>query len=111
MKKSMRESIWEWLCRNIEPGTLLPWWAIAARAVIFPLDTLFWQMSKTRGYQFRENVWLIGGVKYSDQMFRALSRANGELFRAERTGDVVQFTHIGVTAVPITAPAARWYQF
>jgi hypothetical protein len=94
MKKSMRESIWEWLCRNIEPGTLLPWWGIAAKAALFPIEFLFWQMSKTRGYQFRENVWVIGGVKYSDQMLRALSRADEELFRATRIGDVVHLTHI-----------------
>lgn len=44
----MREAIWVWVLRGRQEGTLLPWWAMFLRVVLFPLETLYWALSKRR---------------------------------------------------------------
>ena len=59
----MRNTIWNAVRSKVPEGMILPWWALTARAVLFPLDFLFWRMSQTRGYQWQNDTWLIDGVR------------------------------------------------
>jgi hypothetical protein len=75
-------------------GDFLPRWARVLRAILFPLDPLFWVMSRTRGYQWDQDVWIIEGVKYSGPSMRLLAEAQGEIFRAIRSGNVIHITRV-----------------
>ncbi len=85
----MRKAIWPLLRSRIPEGQILPTWAIALRAVLFPLEFFHWYMTRARGYQFESDTWLIHGVRYSDRALHRLSKSNGEIYRINRTGDVV----------------------
>lgn len=90
----MRDRLWT-LARSAKPaGTILPWWLMAIRAILFPLDFFYWRMSLTRGYQLRTDTWIIHGVKYADQVFCLFSDAEGETYRIWRTGDVITLERI-----------------
>ena len=90
----MRNTIWNAVRSNVPEGMILPWWALAARAVLFPLDFLFWRMSQTRGYQWQNDTWLIGGVTYSADALRRLAKAQGETYRVTRTGETVTIERV-----------------
>ena len=92
--KKARDWVWEKAMSRVLWGELLPLWAKIVRAILFPLDTLFWNMSRSRGYQWDKDVWIIDGVKYSGPSMRLLSDAQGEIFRAIRSGDVVHVTRV-----------------
>jgi hypothetical protein len=68
---------------------ILPWWALTMRAMLFPLDFFYRRMSRTRGYQWENDTWLIEGVTYSGAALRWLSKAQGETYRVTRTGETV----------------------
>jgi hypothetical protein len=89
MEDYMRNTIWRWFVRNVPEGMVLPWWALVIRSVLFPLDFFFWRMSKTRGYQWQTDTWLIEGVTYSAEALRCLSEAQGEIYRVNRIGKTV----------------------
>lgn len=99
----MRDSIWRWFRHFYVEGELLPPWMVIIRAALFPLDTLYWKLSKARGYQLESDTWLIHGVRYSDEALRLLARSVGEIYRIERTADVVtlyRIKHGGYTNPP-----------
>jgi len=85
----MRDMIWNAARSKVPEGMILPWWALAVRAVLYPLDFLFWRMSRTRGYQCENDTWLIEGVTYSAKALRWMARAQGEVYRVTRTGETV----------------------
>jgi hypothetical protein len=89
----MREIIWRKATSRLEQGRLLPWWALCIRCILHPIDFLYWKLSKTRGYQPESDTWLIYGVKYSDMFFRLFSRADGEVYRVTRKGDLITLEH------------------
>lgn len=68
---------------------MLPQWVIALRFVLFPLDSLYWRLSKSRGYQPASDTWLIEGIRVSGRAMRMLSRAQGETYRITRTGETL----------------------
>lgn len=90
----MREAIWNWVRSGIPEGTILPWWALTVRAVLYPLDFLYWRMSKNRGYQYERDCWLIDGVTYSGEALRWLAKAQGETYRVTRTGETVTLERV-----------------
>lgn len=90
----MRNTIWNAVCSKLPEGMILPWWALAARAVLFPLDFLFWRMSQTRGYQRQSDTWLIEGVTYSGRALRLFAQAQGETYRVTRTGETVTLERV-----------------
>jgi len=47
----MRNKIWNAVRSKVPVGMILPWWALVARAILYPLDFFYWRMSQTRGYQ------------------------------------------------------------
>lgn len=85
----MRKVIWNWLREKTPEGAILPWWALAIRAALFPIDFFYLRMSRKSGYQWESDIWLIEGIRYSGVALRCLSQADGEIYRIRRTGDVV----------------------
>ena len=94
VKGHMRDVIWNAVRSKVTEGMILPWWALAVRAVLYPLDFLFWRMSRTRGYQWQSDTWLIEGVTYSGTALRHLAAAQGETYRVYRTGETVTLERV-----------------
>ena len=94
MIRGMRKTIWLRVVKNVPEGSLLPWWALAARAVLYPLDFLFWYLSTVPGYHPATDTWLIEGVRYSGAAMRGLAQAQGETYRVTRSGDVVTLERV-----------------
>jgi len=90
----MRNAIWEFCCSRIPEGMILPWWALAIRAVLFPLDFFYWRMSLTRGYQWQSDTWLIEGVTYSGRALRIFAKAQGQTYLVTRSGSVVTLERV-----------------
>jgi hypothetical protein len=90
----MRNEIWNAVRSKVPEGMILPWWALTTRAVLFPLDFLFWRMSHARGYQWQNDTWLIEGVTYSGAALRRLAGAQGEMYRVTRTGETVTLERV-----------------
>ena len=72
----------------------MPWWALTVRAALFPIDFLYWRLSKYRGYQWESDTWLIYGVRYSAEALHWLARAQGETYRVTRTGETVTLERV-----------------
>jgi hypothetical protein len=94
LENEMREAIWNWTRAGLPAGSILPWWALAVRAVLYPLDFLFWRMSKARGYCWETDTWNIWGVTYSSEALHMLAKAQGETYRVTRTGEVVTLERV-----------------
>jgi hypothetical protein len=62
--------------------------------MLYPVDFLFWRLSKTRGYQPESDTWLIGGLRYSSRALDLLAQAQGETYRVTRSGDTVIFEKV-----------------
>ena len=75
---------------------VLPTWALCVRAVLFPLDFFYWRMSKTRGYQWENNTWIINGIRYSEGFFYMLAMAHGEAYRVTRTGETITLERLDI---------------
>ena len=90
----MREAIWNWTRAKLPEGMILPWWALTVRAALYPLDFLFWRMSKTRGYHWETDTWTIWGVTYSSEALHRLAKAQGETYRVTRTGETVTLERV-----------------
>ena len=84
-----RERIWRFARRKHPEGQILTPWLIAVRWVLFPLDTFYWKMSRTRGYNWDRDEWIINGVHYSGAAMRQLANSHGEVYRIERVGSTV----------------------
>lgn len=95
----MRDMIWNAVRSKVPEGMILPWWALIVRAVLYPLDFLFWRMSQARGYQWQNDTWLIDGVTYSRTALSWLAKAQGETYRVTRTGETVTLERVHNAAV------------
>lgn len=90
----MRDALWRWLLAGLPEGALLPRWALVARAVLFPLDTFYWHMHRSRGYRLENDTWVIRGVTFSGLALYWLAQAQGETYRVTRTGDTVTLERV-----------------
>ena len=90
----MRNKMWNVVRSKVPEGMILPWWALAVRAILYPLDFFYWRMGQTRGYQWQSDTWLIEGVTYSSTALRYLAQAQGETFRVARTGETVTLERV-----------------
>ena len=90
----MRNKIWNVVRSKVPEGMILPWWALAVRAILYPLDFFYWRMGQTRGYQWQSDTWMIEGVTYSSTALRYLAQAQGETFRVARTGETVTLERV-----------------
>ena len=77
----MRTKIWKFVTRKQPEGAVLPGWLLIVRYVLYPADTFYWRMSKTRGYQPLTDTWNIHGVLYTETALRNLAEAQGEVYR------------------------------
>jgi hypothetical protein len=91
-----RQALWLKLKKlfGIAEGQIVPKWMIFFRALLFPIDTLFWLLNRYVGYQFADDTFLIGGARFSYAGLRMLAKADGETYRVRRVGDVVEFVRI-----------------
>ena len=90
----MKDKLFLWAIRNTSPSAVLPWWATALRAVLYPIDSLYWRLSKTRGYQINCDAWLIFGVYFRSRDLKRLTESKGELFRITSFGDTIVFERV-----------------
>lgn len=90
----MRDQLWKLATAKHPEGMILPRWLMVVRAILYPLDTFYWQMSKTRGYQWESDTWNIKGVRYTGEALRALAEAQGEVYRITRTGECVTLERV-----------------
>ena len=90
----MRDMVWNAVRSKVPEGMILPWWALAVRAVMYPLDFFYWRMSKATGYQWQNDTWLIEGVTYSGAALRHLAQAQGETYRVTRSGETVTLERV-----------------
>ena len=85
----MRNAIWEFARRNHPEGQILTPWLMAVRCMLFPLDMFYWKMSRTRGYNWDSDTWVINGVHYSGAAMRQLANPRGETYRIEGVGATI----------------------
>jgi hypothetical protein len=86
----MRNKIWRWSTRKLPEGVMMPWWALAIRAALFPIKFLVWRANRDMGgYCWETDTWLIEGVRYSGAGLHALAQAQGEVYRITRTGNTI----------------------
>ncbi len=90
----MRDRIWNAVRTNVPEGMILPWWALAVRAALYPLEFFYWRMSNTTGYQWQTDTWLINGVTYSAESLRWMAKAQGETYRVTRAGETVTLERV-----------------
>lgn len=90
----MRDKLWKWATAKHPEGTILPRRLLVIRAILYPLDTLYWMMSESRGYQWQSDTWNIYGVRYTGAALRALADAQGETYRITRTGECVTLERV-----------------
>jgi hypothetical protein len=79
---------------GIPEGSVLPLWLRGLRWLLFPLDSFYWNMRKTRGYQFETDTWLINEIQYSGEMLFQLSKINNGVFRIISDGKTVTMRRI-----------------
>lgn len=87
----MRHRLWGWLRSSRPACEILPWWFLLIRAVLFPIDTLYWRLSRTRGYQWESDTWIIEGVRWSPRAIARLPEHVGRVFLVTRDGDELTF--------------------
>lgn len=92
---NLREKLWMYAIRSHAEGTMLTKPLMLVRAALFPLDTLYWKMSRNTGYQWESDTWNIHGVKYTGKALLDLSQAQGEIYRVTRKGDCVALERMG----------------
>ena len=85
----MRKRLWYYLRRNVMIGAILPTWLLYVRAVLFPLDTFYWKMSESRGYDYEYDVWRIGGITYSAEALSDLAKSQGDTFKVTRVNNTI----------------------
>ena len=97
MSRDMRCAIWDWLRSNYPEGSVLPFWLLIVRSLIYPLDFLRWRLGMNTGYQFESDTWTIYGVRYSAIALLMLAKAEGEVYRVTRTGGTVSLERVTAT--------------
>ncbi len=84
----MKKYIWKLCTRAWPEGQILPFWALVVRAILYPLNTFYWQMSKSRGYDWLTNNWNVDGVKWSGVALRHMASAQGVIFKITTTNGI-----------------------
>jgi hypothetical protein len=86
----VRHVIWRFTTRKWQPGQKIPIWARGIFAILYPSMALrSWLCYSNYGYDFEHDIWVIHGKKYSLDVFRWLSVAEGQVFRVSTKNDVI----------------------
>lgn len=89
-----RRNFWRWVRRSVDEGALLPRWAIVVRWILFPMDSAYWHLASTRGYNPLRDTWLIDGMEFTGAAMHALVNSHGQVFRITRTGQTVTLERV-----------------
>ena len=92
----MRDKLWQFAIAKHPEGEILSRWLLVIRALLYPVDSFYWRMNRTRGYQWESDIWIIEGVKYTGAALRAFANAQGETYKITRTGECVTLEKIDV---------------
>ena len=88
----LREALWFWLLRNHPKCEILKRRHMIARWVLYPLDTFYWMMQRSRGYDAQRNAWTIGDKIYPAWVFSSLAKqADGTRVIFRTDGRYVRF--------------------
>lgn len=87
----MRDRLWNWIRASRPACEIIPWWMLLIRFLLFPIDTLYWRLSSSRGYQPEYDTWLIDGVRWSSHALARLPKHVGRVFFVTREGDELIF--------------------
>ena len=101
-----RLNLWHNICEDLGPpeGCIIPWWLIACRLAIFPLNTAYILFrNHFEPYDPWTNTWKIYGVQYSDAFFRHMAIADGDLLRVNRIDDQITITLYGNDPRPLAS--------
>jgi hypothetical protein len=90
----MRAAIYDRLSANIPAGQIHPAWLMAVRAFLYPIEFLRWSLGSMVGYDWRCDLWRVGGVKFTGAALHALAEAKGERFMVTRQGDTVTLVRL-----------------
>jgi len=85
----MRDKFWYWLLAKQLEGSILPFWMLTIKAILYPLEFFYWKMSKAQGYRLETDTWKIEGIHFSGSSLRALANAQGEIYQITRSGNCV----------------------
>jgi hypothetical protein len=91
----MRNKLWKLAVAHHPEGTILTRWLMVVRAILFPLDSFYWRMSRSRGYEWESDTWNINGIRYTGEGLRALAESQGETYRITRVGECVTLERVG----------------
>lgn len=99
----MRDFIWNKISSSFfKEGEIIPRWGMIIKSILFPLKALSFHAIKNFGYQWDRDTWIIHGIHYSDQSFKLLSKANGEIYKITRKGNQLWLEEI--SRVPPAKP-------
>jgi hypothetical protein len=92
----VKSYVWIMARRKVPVGQILPPWLLMVRAILFPLDTLFFTLGKGRGYQFQRDVWIIEGQVISGAALLNICRPGESrmvIIKKDINGDVFFSRH------------------
>jgi hypothetical protein len=69
----LRRKIFNWFRRNAPEGQALNWRLLIIYCLLFPIKALKWQLEKGDGYKWQSGVWVIHGMRYTDQLFEGFA--------------------------------------
>lgn len=92
----IRTLMWMWIRTKTDTdhGIILPRWARLCRALLYPIDTFYWKMSKTRGYDWETDTWFIAGQRFNGFALLSLAQSDGELFRVTKEHGRITLTRV-----------------
>lgn len=67
----------------------MPWWAIVIRWILYPLDTFYWKISMSNGYDLRTNTWNIHGVRFSEEALYRIAKSVGAVYKITANDGIV----------------------
>lgn len=70
----IRRDFFDWFRhKTVNDGSILPWWGVAIRLIILPLNTLYYLLEKHyKIYDMYNDTYTIEGIHYSGRLFRNL---------------------------------------
>jgi hypothetical protein len=87
---TLRHRLFRRLIAHVPEGQILPWWAIAIRSALFPLEALGYALTRQNHYQIWTDTYIIRGARFSGVFFNAMLHPRRDaVYRFTRKGDLV----------------------
>lgn len=71
----MRSWLWSLVYSRLDPGLHLPPWALAIRAVLYPIEYLCWRQNRIFGYDALNHSFVVGGWQFPIRALHMLTKA------------------------------------